>query len=467
MNDRDNPGFRIGFLSAFFGMFENVLGPRYVVEQERVVANQRATLARAFDVVDLGIATSPDSASALADRLASARVDAIVIAPTMVAPPEWITQMIGRHRAPLVLWTNSRTTRLDPRLDHRIATADTSLVGSVMVANCLRRDGREFVAVEAAAGDRREEERLHRVVRAAATAGRLRGAVALRVGTPLPGYRDVEASDAELDTLGVRAVDVSADEFAAAVRGISASRTEALWAEIRSRPGWRVAPNLDPERSLRVAIALADCVGQAGAALGAVNCHGSCFRGHDDVGITACLGVSLCHAAGVPVACTGDLPSAVAGFVARSLTGTAQYCELYVRERDSDEVLIAAGGEGDPAWADTAGVELFAGEYYPGASGQGLAIRFALRAGPATILSATPAAAGWQMIWATGQVRSRAFEKFDGPHGAFTFDTVPSVRALECWVEAGPTHHPYLASGRLDLELPIVARFLKIDEHRV
>jgi L-arabinose isomerase len=49
----------------------------------------------------------------------------------------------------------------------------------------------------------------------------------------------------------------------------------------------------------------------------------------------------------------------------------------------------------------------------------------------------------------------------------FRFTTQPGHRAAEEWISAGPTHHPALARGILDLELPLVARLAKLDSIRI
>jgi L-arabinose isomerase len=71
------------------------------------------------------------------------------------------------------------------------------------------------------------------------------------------------------------------------------------------------------------------------------------------------------------------------------------------------------------------------------------------------------------MIWASGEITGRSFDRLDGPNGMFRFNTQPGHLAAEHWIGAGPTHHPALARGVLDLELPLVARLANLENFRI
>jgi L-arabinose isomerase len=304
-------------------------------------------------------------------------------------------------------------------------------------------------------------------VNAAVAARRLGTAIALRVGAPIAGYRDVETTAEELRAVGLREIEISVAELEQTFAAVSARDVQAELVALRARAQWCVAPAGAADASARLALALRRLASAHGATLGTVNCHSSWFRQNERIGIVACLAVSLLHEAGIPFSCTGDLPAAMAGLVAKTLSGSALYCELYIREPKADQFLIAAGGEGDPTWASGGNIDIIANEYYPGRCGAGLGVRFALQQGPATLISMTPTLKGWRLIWAPGAITARSFPKLDGPNGMFEFATHPGHRAAEEWVTAGPTHHPALARGHLDLELPIVAELAGLKSVRV
>jgi len=231
---------------------------------------------------------------------------------------------------------------------------------------------------------------------------------------------------------------------------------------------WPGDPGANAARSAQLAHALATLMAQEEAVCGTVNCHGPLLRFSEEIGITACLGVALLTAAGRPLSCTGDQPTALALYLARRLTGAALYCECYAPEIETGLLLLAAGGEGDPAWAEPPGaVTLEANDHYPGTHGAGTSVACALRRGPATLLSLSPGAGGWTLAWATGAIVETRYRHMRGPNGMFSFDSGPSGEAVTRWIASGATHHNALAVGHLDVEIPALAQALGIHAVRV
>jgi L-arabinose isomerase len=458
---------KVGFLSAFYGAYDDVMGAGFRALQMQAAAGNRAVLERDFDLTDFGVVSSLEEAESAARKIATAAIDTLIYAPTMVAPPEWMEVALREVSCPIVIWSATHLQSLPSNLDHIGATVHTSLVGATMLANCFVRRGQRFAVVDAAPEVPADQLRLRRIVNAAVAAHRLNTAVALRVGAPIAGYRDVETTREELDAVGIREIVVSVAQWERAFAAIPARDVEAELVELRSRARWRFAPAATSEASARLALALRQLTQEHGATFGTVNCHSCWFRQHREIGIVACLGVSLLHEAGIPFSCTGDLPAAMAGLLAKTLSGSSLYCELYVREPETDQVLIAAGGEGDPTWAAEGNVDVVANEYYPGHCGAGLGVRFALHRGPATLISMTPTLQGWRLIWAPGAITDRSFPGIDGPNGMFKFASQTGQTAAEQWISAGPTHHAALARGHLELEMPIVATLANLANIRV
>ena len=304
-------------------------------------------------------------------------------------------------------------------------------------------------------------------MRAAAVASVLRGASVLRVGQWVPGYLDVESTAAELARLGVAEHAVGVEELDAAFDAVAADRVGRGLADLDDR-GWERREGPADERSVRLALALHDLAGSVDAVAATVNCHSEVLRWNPRIGITACLGASLLTAEGIPVSCTGDLPTALALVIARALSGRALYCEFYTPERETGLMLLAAGGEGDPAWADPSHpVVVEPNDHYPGDHGAGTSLSFRLEQGPATALSLSPAGDTWRLAWATGEIVEARYDTMGGPNGMFRFDSGSSFEAGARWIASGATHHNALARGRLDVEIPVLARALGIDEVRV
>ncbi len=457
---------RVGLVTVRFMLYDAQMGSDFPERMRAHAARSAEILGRFADVVAPPLIESEADAAVVARLLASERLDAVVFAPTMVAPPSFADLALASVDAPLVIWNAPAIDRLPDDYHQDEATVHSTTVGSVMFGNVQVRRGREFQVVTAGHDDPVRLATLERTVRAVAVAGSLRGSTFLRVGDTIPGYLDVEADDSALARLGVREVRLPLGEWEARVRGADAARVDVLDRGVRMR--WAGDPGPCASRSARIAVALSSALDEVGAAGGAVNCHGAWFRQSTEVGLPACLAVAIETDRGRPIACTGDQPTAIALTLARRLTGAALYCECYVPERSTGLVLVAAGGEGDPAWAEPAdGVTLEANDHYPGLLGEGTSIAFGLRTGPATILSLSPTDDGWVLAWATGAVVESRSSAMRGPNGMFRFDSGVGEEAMSRWIRSGATHHNALAPGCLDVEVPALAAALRIRQQRV
>jgi L-arabinose isomerase len=461
---------RIGLVTVRFTLFDAQMGPDFPARMHAHAARSRAVLEGFADVVAPALIESEADAAAAGQMLAGERLDAVVFAPAMAAPPSYAVRALADVDAPIVIWNAPAIARLPDDLHQDEATVHSTSVGAVMFGNVLVRDGRPAPVVTAGHDDADEVARLERTVRAAATAGSLRGSTLLRVGDPIPGYLDVEASAVELARIGVTERAVERADWESLVASVGADEAAAAFAGVRHDPDARWTGDGGPgaTHSGAVAVALERAASECGAVGGTVNCHGPWFRTSEVVGVPACLAVVREAAAGRAFSCTGDQPTAIALLLARRLAGAALYCECYTPESSTGLVLVAAGGEGDPAWADPdAPMTLEANDHYPGARGEGTSVAFGLRRGPATLLSLSPTSAGWVLAWATGAVEETRYHDMRGPNGMFRFDSGPGDEAISRWISSGATHHNALAPGRLDLEIPILAGALGIDHVRV
>jgi L-arabinose isomerase C-terminal domain len=458
---------RVGLVSCYFTLFDEQMPAGFRAEREEVVRGYAGLLRREFDVLEAGMLTSEAEGEQAGVTLREAAPDAVVFAPSMAAPPSYAAAALAGLDAPIVIWNGPTIGRLPAGLTQAQATVNSSQVAAVMLANALVRDRRPFTTVTAAPGDPAGEELLFRTVRAAAAASSLRGASVLRVGAAFPGYLDVEAGSTDLDRLGVTERAVTAAALNEAFAGVDSERIDRGLAALGGR-GWTRREGEADERSMRLALALEDLARGENAVAATINCHSDLLRWNPEVGITGCLGASLLTAAGIPVSCTGDLPTALALRLARALSGRALYCEFYTPERETGLMLLAAGGEGDPAWADPAApVVVEPNVHYPGEHGAGTSLSFRLEPGPATALSLSPVGDTWRLAWATGEIVEARYDSMGGPNGMFRFDSGSAFEAGARWIESGAGHHNALAGGRLDVEIPVLANAMGIEEVRV
>ena len=94
---------------------------------------------------------------------------------------------------------------------------------------------------------------------------------------------------------------------------------------------------------------------------------------------------------GIPVSCTGDLPTALALVLARALSGRALYCEFYTPERETGPHAAGGGrrgrsGLGRPGHP----VVVEPNDHYPGEHGAGTSLSFRLEPRPGHGVVALP-----------------------------------------------------------------------------
>jgi L-fucose isomerase-like protein len=451
---------RVGLLTPYFSFFEQRFPPDYRASQEAYTRRLAEGLRVAgLEVTESGLVAGPDSAAVARQRFAAAGVQVVVAAATMAAPPTYGSQALEGFEGPIVLWDDRRAERFAADVDEVEATRASSILGSIMLANVLGREGRRYVTVSGVAG---EADGIARAVVGAAAAAALRGARVGLLGGIIPGYGDVVLDERTAAGLGVTLVLVDDRAVARARAGIGPDGEPALL------PGMAVSEEARPllARSLRAHRLLSALAADHALDAIALNCHSDVLRFSDDPGVVACLASTLLWASGLPVACTGDAATLVALMLAARVAGSAQYCEGYAVEAATGELVVSSCGMADlslrPAGEPA---RLCPNQLYPGTQGLGIATRFKFEAGPATVIGFGPATGTLpaRLVVSVGELTGRGFEHLNGPSGTVTFDRPGAGDASRAWIDAGPAHHLALVRGDRSEELRAAAAFLDLE----
>jgi len=451
---------RVGLLTPYFAFFESRFPADYRPSQEGYARGLADGLrAAGLEVTESGLVHGTQSAAEARDRFAAAGVEIVVAAATMAAPPTYGSEALAGFDGPIVVWDDKRAGRFARDVDEVEATRASSVLGSIMLANVLGREGRSYLTVSTVGGDATD---VVRAVRGAAAAAALRGARLGLLGGIIPGYGDVVLDAVTARALGVELVPIGAVAIDAAYDSAQGALDLAtLPASLAPTPEARPLV----ERSLRVHRFLSTIAADAGLDGLALNCHSDVLRFSDALGVVSCLASSMLWSSGLPVACTGDGATAVALMLATRIAGSAQYCEGYTVEADTGELVVSSCGMADLTLrkpGETA--RLCPNELYPGAHGLGLAARFEFDAGPATIAAFGPATPSLpaRLVISAGRLTGRGFEHLNGPSGTITFDQPGAGSASAAWIDAGPAHHLALVRGDRTVEYQAAARFLGI-----
>ena len=385
----------------------------------------------------------------------------------MAAPPTFGTVALEGYDGPMVIWDDHRAGRHPDDVGEVEATRRSGILGSIMLANMLGREGRRYLTVSTVDGDAAP---VARAVRGAAAARSLRGARLGLLGGIIAGYGDVVLDPVTAAALGIELVEVDAGVVARALDASRDASSDGEGSDGTAGLPWPVTVMEAAEpllaRSRRIERFLRTVVADAGLDALALNCHSDVLRFNDELGAVGCLGASVLWANGVPVACTGDAAAAVALMLATRINGSAQYGEAYAVEHETGEMVLSSCGMADPSLCGAGETpRLCANELYPGKHAMGVSTRFTFAAGPATIAAFGPATATLpaRLVVSAGHLTGRGFAHMNGPSGTLTFDRPGPGTATAALIDAGPSHHLALVRGDRTAELRAAAFFLGVE----
>lgn len=448
----------VGLLTPYWSFFDDHFPPDYRPSQEAYTERLAGSLEEyGIRVTRSGLVDSEEAAASACVRFDAAGVRVVVIAATMAAPPTFGASALVGFQGPIVVWDDRRAAHLATDADEVEATRVSSMLGSVMVANVLGREGRRFLTATTD-GD---ASPVVRAVVGAAAADAVRGARLGLLGGAVVGYGDVILDPDHAEALGIELVTIDGPTADAAFERASAAALAPLPSDARLMDG--VEPLL--ERSLRTHRFLEAIADIANLDALALNCHSDVLRWSERLGVVACLGSSLLWTDGVPVACTGDAATAVALMLGARIAGSAQYSEGYVVESATGELVVSSCGMADLSLAGEGQPRLCPNELYPGRNGLGVATRFDFAAGPATIVAYGPGTASMpqRLVVSAGDLTGRGFRHLNGPSGSVTFDDPSQGGASAAWIDAAPAHHLALMRGDRRHELRAACRFLDVE----
>jgi len=411
-----------------------------------------------------------ESGEAAGRELADFDPDVVVVAPSMAAPADFQWAAVrDLSRVPVVLLNFHELQSIPASFGAEDIIPNSVNVGSMMIGNILRREGRKFSVVTGIDHDAATWQRALETIRAAMTASALARSRLGIFGKALPGYSNVVCDPEALRTsVGCNLVAIPLAEFTDAFLSQSDGRVDGLAGDLAMR--YRVEPAVDdPEylTSVRMCLAVETICDRHGLDGGTLNCRDEFGIRNPAIGILGCLANSYMTTGGRPFTCTGDVLTAVAMFLGKRLAGDTYYCELDTIDYGRDAVLCANTGEGDFCQASGSDICTIrrsgtqSGRRLPGCNvfyrmpnAAGTAIAFTPRAG---------ARGGHAIIAAEGQIESTPANALKLPSMLFRFANGHAHEAISRWIAAGPNHHAGISTGHHGGSLGLVASFLDIE----
>lgn len=431
---------RVAVFTPYWDFWESSAGPGLRADVERL-----ERLARA--VLDVEWVT-PEGA------------EAFLVLQTMAVPPTAALERVGD--LPIVIWAADAHDSLPDSFAHGDITRHGATVGVPMLTSVLVREGRPFELAAGRITDPEVVEAVMAALRGAAASHRLPRSRVGRIGLPQPGYLGVDSPNERIERLlGIEVVALDPQVFVAAYDDVSPNDVDALADEVTETfdivadmksPGFR--------RSLQASCALERIVADHRLDAGTLNCHVPEIR-FGDIGIAPCFALGQSTTRGIPWTCTGDILTAVAMLVSKSLGRAAQYHELEARDHGSGEFVIASSGEHDLHFASAARPTLQKNHWFASDPCPGACACFSAPAGPASLLALADLIDGYRLIVGTGHLTGRSFPGVGTANGAFRFDNGPD--AWLGWCRAGANHHSSATTGNIAREVAACARFMRLD----
>jgi L-fucose isomerase-like protein len=440
---------RIGLLVPYVSFYEKITPLR--AEKELFAAQLGELLGGACEVIGEGLVDSERAARAAGEAFLKAEVDAVIVAPTLAvfgALP-WAALEVLPPELPIAIWHLAPLRTVPVDYEIRALIRNSAALGAMALGNTLARRGRVFRVFD----DRPQSGALPETIRsflfASRAASGLRCARLGLIGSVFPQMTDILIETGELTrATGAEVIAISPDELTRACLAVSHSKLEEEVGRIKMQHPVDGISDDELRCSLRVSLALDGLVELLGLNGGAFNCHGENCLQNPALGVTGCYAVSKQTSEGRPFSCTGDLPTAVALFIARQLAGATIYGELEMVDEDRDCVLLANGGEGDAAFS-TEPMKIFGNENFAGLQGRGASVSVTVPEGATTLLSFTPLdSRGYRLIVAEGALDPSVRTALKGFHTGFRFAGKGARRGFRDWLEAGATHHLAVAPGR-------------------
>ena len=470
---------KIGLITVYFGLFDEALPPEF--RQERADLNNRIErgLSVYGKVINPGLIDNEVS-SKIANKLyIEEKVDVIVYAPTMAAPPIYLENCISGINTPVMCISPQEFRTIPENYDTDAGTEHSTLVGLTMGTNILVREGRNFKVIVLHVDDISSSKDLKKFFEMISSNSEiktdntdyaltiessqsqniqqaidvLRRKSLVVIGDPIAGYLDVEMTEEDAYILGINIKRITKNELNNTYKNIDIKEIQIMMNEIHdSFTQSREVNDEILERSCRLSLTIKSIAEQNNAIGGTINCHSDFLRWNKNIGITGCLGVSCLAEEGKLFSCTGDIPTSIALVAAKIISGAGLYCECYTIDFDNDTILLANGGEGDFSInKDNPNLRILPEDHYLGINGPGVAVQFDIKEMNATLISITPTLINnkreWRIVLAEGHVSNSIHQNMEGPNTMFKFNSRSAVESFQDWASFGATHHAVLMPG--------------------
>jgi L-arabinose isomerase len=409
-------------------------------------------------------------ASVEARRLFQANdVDVIVLATVTFSTPDDVILDLKKFRRPTVVWNTQASAGIPADLSFDTWMLEHGVTGVPGLANLLFREKIPYFLVSGHFSGESVKRRFTEIFDAVSAAGHVWGSRVGMFGHTYPGMIDFGYDPTSMyTTFGVATVPVLESAVLSAYQAVKDDEVDRLAAEVMRKYG--LADEFQGNEfvnSVRLAVAMREVAREKELTAATVYCQQ--LWQNADIGVVACLGMSLLSQQGIFCTCEGDIPTALAGMILEKLSGRAVFTEIWANDFENDQFLMGHSGQMNLGLFenDTRAVKMARHPWWDGCAGRGVCFHLQMPPGPITMLSITSVRDGrWRLVTSRAEVLTREAVPLGAPN-YFISTGCPIPEFMEKWAESGAAHHLAMAYGDWTNQLKAFARIMDVEYHQV
>ena len=387
-------------------------------------------------IVNLGPIDQPDESSAAGRRLAESHVHAAAFVTTSWFEDYLVFDLLEECAVPLLLWS--------------LPGMETgALCGVQQLSACLKQLDAPYRAVYGPLDSPAGQMKAHTFLRAAALMHRLRRVRIGLAGHRVSGMSEVAVNEMVLKkALGPRVVPLDLPQLLTEANEVPDQQVKQQWQEVVSRAAVCKVLEVDGLDSMKILASVRQLVERLGLDALAIGCYPHLMG-------RVCLAASILADEGIPLACEGDVNSAVGQLMLTLLTGQPTHNTDWLDPLDEDSIVFSHCGSGSfslaekPRDVQLASVRLM---------GQGVCVLFPARPGPVTLVNILPRGLGYQIALLEGEAISTPMV-FPGNPLRVRFGC-PAAELVNWIYDEGIGHHWIAGYGHVGEEICQWARIV-------
>ena len=449
---------RVALVPIYVDYYEGLV-PGVRIAKEELLQKVIAAIENDHEVDLFDRVTSVASARLAREMLPQTRPDCVIVLPLVAAFSVVTDELVKGWNAPLVLLSAMADAKVPAGLTMPKVVAESQSFGCQAVANGWQRQGIKFYVLHRIPGTSEGDTALRGLLKSIELHQQIRGLRMGIIGEPFAEMSDVALPRKEFEArTGARIVRIPMKHLHVLMEKVSKRALGDFEKKLaKTFVFGRFSPR-EKEISLRAAIAIQQLALEKHLGCAAFNSHGSQGLKSEKLGLMCALGLTLATSSGCPMAEVGDLCTALAMWVGRSLGGAAYYTELDSAYISDHNWLLLNSGEYDLQWLRPGfRPRLVPNSNFMGVNGRGISLCAPLRTGPATIMNFTPtphADRPYRLLVCEGTVTEEWFPRMQVGNACFRVNG--DARALyEQWLAAGPVHHSATCPGHLSTAIQV------------